>query len=150
MRVRLPVSGRLFTLLSFQSRGLIHRPLAWLHSALTLVKFENVVFTDEEGYMGESEAKDKGLPPKKLSGTEFRRLMRVRASFEPSPSNQHASHTRMLYWAQHCPCPLCDCRARLAGINRLLYMCALFQAGEPVPEWFAFKCVIDVLQGKNA
>jgi sulfate adenylyltransferase len=67
--------------------------------ALTLVKFENVVYTDDEGYMGESEAKEKGLKPKKLSGTEFRRLMR---------------------------------------------------AGEEVPEWFAFKCVIDVLQGKNA
>jgi hypothetical protein len=24
------------------------------------------------------------------------------------------------------------------------------RAGEEVPEWFAFKCVIDVLQGKNA
>ena len=67
--------------------------------ALELVKFENVVFTDDEGYMGESEAKEKGLKPKKLSGTEFRRLMR---------------------------------------------------AGEDVPDWFAFKCVIDVLQGKNA
>ena len=67
--------------------------------ALKLVKFENVVYTDEEGYLQESEAKEKGLDAKKLSGTEFRRLMR---------------------------------------------------AGEPVPEWFAFKCVIDVLQGKNA
>ena len=61
--------------------------------------FENGVYTDEEGYLQESEAKEKGLDAKKLSGTEFRRLMR---------------------------------------------------AGEPVPEWFAFKCVIDVLQGKNA
>ena len=67
--------------------------------ALKLVKFENVVYTDEEGYLQESEAKEKGLDAKKLSGTEFRRLMR---------------------------------------------------AGEPVPEWFAFKCVTDVLQGKNA
>ena len=57
---------------------LIVRPCHCLvHTALKLVKFENVVFTDAEGYMGESEAKEKGLKPKKLSGTEFRRLMRV-------------------------------------------------------------------------
>ena len=29
--------------------------------ALKLVKFENVVYTDEEGYLQESEAKKKGL-----------------------------------------------------------------------------------------
>jgi len=64
---------------------------------MELVKFENVVYTEEHGYLQESEAKEKGLKAMKLSGTEFRRLMR---------------------------------------------------AGEHVPEWFAFKCVIDILQGK--
>jgi sulfate adenylyltransferase len=44
---------------------------------LTIVKSENVVFTDEAGYVPESEAKDRGLKPYKLSGTEFRRRLRA-------------------------------------------------------------------------
>ena len=71
-----------------------------MHTALTLVKFENVVFTDEEGYMGESEAKDKGLAPKKLSGTEFRRLMRV--SSRTSSITSAYSHADKLYWVPLC------------------------------------------------
>ena len=57
-------------------------------------RYENVVHT-EKGFLPESEAKAKGLKPSKLSGTEFRRLLR---------------------------------------------------AGEPIPDWFAFKSVIDVLR----
>jgi ATP sulfurylase len=67
-----------------------------MHTALTLVKFENVVFTDDEGYMGESEAKEKGLKPKKLSGTEFRRLMRV--SSRTSSPRSAQPHADKLCW----------------------------------------------------
>ena len=50
------------------------------HSAelgVEVVTFENVVYTAEEGYILESEAKEKGLKKQKLSGTEFRRLLRA-------------------------------------------------------------------------
>ena len=55
----------------------------------------NVVFTEEEGYITADVAKEKGLKPVKLSGTEFRRKLR---------------------------------------------------AGEDIPEWFAFKSVVEVLR----
>jgi hypothetical protein len=71
-----------------------------MHTALTLVKFENVVFTDDEGYMGESEAKEKGLKPKKLSGTEFRRLMRV--SSRTSSPRSAQPHADKLCWVPLC------------------------------------------------
>ena len=60
--------------------------------------YENVVYTSE-GFMGASIAKEKGLSPFKLSGTEFRRLLR---------------------------------------------------SGEDIPDWFAFKSVIDVLRNDGA
>lgn len=55
----------------------------------------NVVYTSEEGYVTADVAKEKGLKPLKLSGTEFRRKLR---------------------------------------------------SGEDIPEWFAFKSVVDVLR----
>ena len=62
---------------------------------ITVVKSEALVFTAEAGYVPASEAADKGLEAFKLSGTEFRRLLR---------------------------------------------------SGEPIPEWFAFPCVVDELR----
>lgn len=42
-----------------------------------VVAYENVVYTgDASGFLGESEAKARGLTQLKLSGTEFRRLLR--------------------------------------------------------------------------
>lgn len=55
----------------------------------------NLVYTVEEGYITADLAKEKGIKPVKLSGTEFRRKLR---------------------------------------------------AGEDIPEWFAFKSVVDVLR----
>ena len=63
--------------------------------ALKLVKFENVVYTDEEGYVTAEEAKEKELSALKLSGTKFRKMLR---------------------------------------------------GGEDIPEWFAFKSVVEVLR----
>ena len=60
-----------------------------------VVAYENVVYVGNDTFMSESEAKAKGLKQLKLSGTEFRRLLR---------------------------------------------------SGEPIPEWFAFKSVIQVLR----
>ncbi|MBW3041289.1 sulfate adenylyltransferase [Prochlorococcus marinus] len=55
----------------------------------------NLVFTEEEGYVTADYAKEKGLHVKKLSGTQFRKMLR---------------------------------------------------SGEEIPEWFAFKSVVDVLR----
>mmetsp|Transcript_18942 Transcript_18942/g.55603 ORF Transcript_18942/g.55603 Transcript_18942/m.55603 type:complete len:425 (-) Transcript_18942:258-1532(-) len=55
----------------------------------------NLVYTAEKGYITAEEAKEEGLKPLKLSGTEFRRALR---------------------------------------------------AGEDIPEWFAFKSVVEVLR----
>ncbi|WP_269614711.1 sulfate adenylyltransferase [Prochlorococcus marinus] len=55
----------------------------------------NLVFTEEEGYVTADYAKEKGLNIKKLSGTQFRKMLR---------------------------------------------------SGEEIPEWFAFKSVVDVLR----
>lgn len=44
---------------------------------MTIVKSEAVVFTEEEGYVPASEAKERGLKASKLSGTEFRRMLRA-------------------------------------------------------------------------
>ena len=55
----------------------------------------NLVFTEEEGYVTADYAKEKGLHIKKLSGTQFRKMLRN---------------------------------------------------GEEIPEWFAFKSVVDVLR----
>ena len=45
--------------------------------AMEVVAYENVVYTgDASGFLGESEAKARGLTQLKLSGTEFRRLLR--------------------------------------------------------------------------
>ena len=55
----------------------------------------NLVFTEEEGYVTAQHAKEKGLNIKKLSGTQFRKMLR---------------------------------------------------SGEEIPEWFAFKSVVDVLR----
>ena len=55
----------------------------------------NLVFTEEKGYVNAEEAKDLDLHIKKLSGTEFRKMLR---------------------------------------------------SGEKIPEWFAFKSVVDVLR----
>ena len=55
----------------------------------------NVVYTAEMGYVTADKAKDAGIKPLKLSGTEFRRKLR---------------------------------------------------AGEEIPEWFAFKSVVEVLR----
>jgi len=55
----------------------------------------NLVFTIEEGYVTADYAKEKGLKIKKLSGTQFRKMLR---------------------------------------------------SGEEIPEWFAFKSVVDVLR----
>eukprot|EP00164_Ancoracysta_twista_P002862 GFYU01003810.1.p2 GENE.GFYU01003810.1~~GFYU01003810.1.p2 ORF type:complete len:100 (-),score=43.13 GFYU01003810.1:365-664(-) len=59
------------------------------------VPFRQMVFTEEKGYVTAEEAKDMGLKPLKLSGTEFRRKLR---------------------------------------------------AGEDIPDWFAFRSVVDVLR----
>ena len=55
----------------------------------------NLVFTEEEGYVTADHAKENGLHVKKLSGTQFRKMLR---------------------------------------------------SGEEIPEWFAFKSVVDVLR----
>eukprot|EP01048_Picozoa_sp_COSAG05_P023976 COSAG05_NODE_5433_length_1176_cov_1.433612_2_plen_115_part_00 len=107
---------------------------------MKLVTFENVVYTDEQGYMQESEAKAAGLSAKKLSGTEFRRLMRV--CTHPPPS--------LTLSALIPPMQVCTLASgneyEFYSLNaRLPHL----QAGEAVPEWFAFKCVIDILQGKT-
>jgi len=69
------------------------------HSAelgVTVTHYENMVYVGpEEGYVQETEAKKLGKKVAKLSGTEFRRLLR---------------------------------------------------AGEEIPEWFAFKSVVDILR----
>lgn len=63
---------------------------------VTVVHYENMVYVGpEEGYVQESEAKAKGKKVAKLSGTEFRRMLR---------------------------------------------------AGEEIPEWFAFKSVVEILR----
>mmetsp|Transcript_36709 Transcript_36709/g.87874 ORF Transcript_36709/g.87874 Transcript_36709/m.87874 type:complete len:146 (-) Transcript_36709:146-583(-) len=62
---------------------------------IQVLAYENIVHTAERGFLPESEVKDSGLTLSKLSGTEFRRLLR---------------------------------------------------AGEPIPEWFAFESVINVLR----
>jgi len=62
---------------------------------MKLVPSANLVYTAEEGYILADDAKIKGIPAVKLSGTEFRRKLR---------------------------------------------------AGEDIPEWFAFKSVVDVLR----
>lgn len=48
--------------------------------AMDIVTSENVVYTEEVGYVTETEAKERGLKEKKLSGTEFRRLLRSGAT----------------------------------------------------------------------
>ena len=55
----------------------------------------NLVYTEEEGYVTADYAKEKSLNIKKLSGTQFRKMLR---------------------------------------------------SGEEIPEWFAFKSVVDVLR----
>jgi len=55
----------------------------------------NLVYTEEEGYVTADYAENKGLHIKKLSGTEFRKMLR---------------------------------------------------SGEEIPEWFAFKSVVEVLR----
>ena len=55
----------------------------------------NLVFTDEEGYVTAEHAEARGLHVKKLSGTQFRKMLR---------------------------------------------------RGEEIPEWFAFRCVVEVLR----
>ena len=55
----------------------------------------NIVFTEEEGYVTAEHAEARGLHVKKLSGTQFRKMLR---------------------------------------------------SGEEIPEWFAFKSVVDVLR----
>jgi len=63
---------------------------------MTVTHYENMVYVGpEEGYVQESQAKKDGKKVAKLSGTEFRRLLR---------------------------------------------------AGEEIPEWFAFKSVVDILR----
>ena len=62
---------------------------------MQIVPSLNLVFTEEEGYVTADYAKEKELHIKKLSGTEFRRMLR---------------------------------------------------SGEEIPEWFAFKSVVDVLR----
>jgi len=44
---------------------------------MTVETFENVVYTEEKGFVPESEAKEQGFKVQKLSGTEFRRRMRA-------------------------------------------------------------------------
>ncbi len=44
---------------------------------ITPVKSLNLVYIDGEGYLTAEEAKERGLSPKKLSGTEFRRMLRA-------------------------------------------------------------------------
>ena len=58
----------------------------------------NLVFTEEEGYVTSEKASELGLHIKKLSGTQFRKMLR---------------------------------------------------SGETIPEWFAFKSVVDVLRSSN-
>ena len=55
----------------------------------------NLVYTEEEGYVTAEHAEARGLHVKKLSGTQFRKLLR---------------------------------------------------SGEEIPEWFAFRSVVDVLR----
>ena len=55
----------------------------------------NLVYTEEEGYVTAEHAETRGLHVKKLSGTQFRKMLR---------------------------------------------------SGEEIPEWFAFKSVVDVLR----
>ena len=58
----------------------------------------NLVFTEEKGYVTAEEASELGLNIKKLSGTQFRKMLR---------------------------------------------------SGEEIPEWFAFKSVVEVLRASN-
>ena len=58
----------------------------------------NLVYTEEKGYVTAEEATQDGLHIKKLSGTEFRKMLR---------------------------------------------------SGEEIPEWFAFKSVVDVLRASD-
>lgn len=44
---------------------------------VTVVPFKNMVYTAEEGFMFDDQAKEKGLKIEKLSGTEFRRKLRA-------------------------------------------------------------------------
>jgi sulfate adenylyltransferase len=62
---------------------------------VTPVPSLNLVYTEEEGYTTDEEAKEKGLKEMKLSGTKFRQMLR---------------------------------------------------GGEDIPEWFAFKSVVQVLR----
>lgn len=64
---------------------------------MEVVTYENMVYTDD-GYMAESEAKQAGKQPYKLSGTEFRKLLR---------------------------------------------------SGADIPDWFAFKSVVNVLREES-
>jgi sulfate adenylyltransferase len=43
---------------------------------VTPVPSLNLVYTEEEGYVTDEEAKEKGLEIKKLSGTKFRQMLR--------------------------------------------------------------------------
>ncbi len=63
--------------------------------AMETVPSMNLVFTDEEGYVTAEHAETRGLHVKKLSGTQFRKMLR---------------------------------------------------SGEEIPEWFAFKSVVEVLR----
>merc|ERR1712166_627979 len=44
---------------------------------VTVAHYENMVYVGEEGYIGESAAKTRGIKIVKLSGTEFRRRLRA-------------------------------------------------------------------------
>ena len=75
--------------------------LAQVHCAevgMHVVPSPNLVFTEEDGYVSAAVAEQKGLDIKKLSGTQFRKLLR---------------------------------------------------SGEEIPEWFAFRSVVDVLRGSS-
>ncbi len=63
--------------------------------AMETVPSLNLVYTQEEGYVTAEHAEARGLHVKKLSGTQFRKMLR---------------------------------------------------SGEEIPEWFAFKSVVDVLR----
>ena len=63
--------------------------------AMETVPSLNLVFTDEEGYVTAEHAEARGLHVKKLSGTQFRKMLR---------------------------------------------------SGEEIPEWFAFRSVVEVLR----